>query len=154
MRVKVFLIVVVVLSLARVATAQTGVPVSYLVEVVAAGSATPLTAVAVGTTTIPYSVGICNQALFPTVPPAVETAPSRFTWSDPVNANRLCVSAPQTTFLATLPKAGTATVAGYVYRLSATNADGTVASTTVSNGFSLLVPPNPPAVPTGLQVRP
>lgn len=145
------------LAFASLASAQTGVPLTYIVEVVSSTAANPLTAlpVANGVLSVSYSAANGNQPLFTTPPPPVEVNPTRLVWADPVNSGRLYIT-QQTTFMNGIPRAGTATTPAYVFRVTANNADGSAGPTSVSNPFSLPQPVvlNPPAAVTGAQARP
>jgi hypothetical protein len=144
---RIFCIAGLMLGLAATTAAQA--PVTYVIDVVSASAANPLTALPVpnGTLTVTYNPANGNQPPFTTPPPAVTVNPGRFTWSDPLDNTRQYITPNQAAFFAGLPAAGTATVGAYVFRVTAISGTQKLMSQVVSNDFSMIpVVVNPPTL--------
>jgi hypothetical protein len=129
------LIAILVLLFSSTVYAQTGVPTSWTLRIYATGSTTPQSAITVTAAQVQ-----CNQA-----PPTGGTQnPTRWVWTDVVNAGRECIF-NDATRLGALPDGS------YEATAQATNASGTSLTESARAPFTRLRP-NPPAVPTGLRL--
>lgn len=136
---KQLILAIVFLSLASIASAQTGALVSATLTTAGTATQSSVIALPAGAT--------CGQPPFPGLP-GTPTNPTRVIWTDPAAPTLICV-ADRTAFIAALP------VGNYTATMIFTDDLGrTSPASAVSNPFLRAAPlPPPPSAPMGVQVR-